>query len=193
MIKAELFSIIEKDEVGMDLQMDQIIAKFKIQKKLGKGGFGEVWLADDVELDRQVALKFLTVRIDDGDEVKTRFKREARIAAQLSHPNIVTLFDVSEYQNTPFIVMEYVAGQSLQNMLPRKGLPLRQVIDIVAQICDGLVHAHDKGVVHRDIKPDNILIDPKGHIKITDFGIAKMLGNTVLTQEGSVFGTPVYM
>ena len=177
----------------MNFQAEQNVSKFKIKKKLGQGGMGEVWLADDTELHRQVALKFLSVPIQSSDELKVRFKREARIAAQLSHPNIVTLFEVNEYQNMPFIVMEYFAGQSLEGIITRKGLPVAEVIDIVSQICDGLAHAHGKRIVHRDIKPDNILVDSNSHVKITDFGIAKLQGSTLLTQEGMRIGTPNYM
>jgi len=169
------------------------IYRYRILEKIGSGGMGEVWLAQDTELDRKVALKFLAAHLCQDEECRRRFKREAQAAAKLSHPNIITIHEVGEYQNRPFFAMEYVEGQSLGDLIKEKKLELSQVADLTLQICEGLQRAHQEEIIHRDIKPSNILIDNEGRVKILDFGLAMVKGAEKLTQTGSTLGTVGYM
>jgi serine/threonine protein kinase len=171
----------------------KFISRYRIVEKLGEGGMGKVYLAEDSELNRKVALKFLPPQFTEDAEVNARFKHEARAAASLNHPNIITVYDVGEHEGNAFIAMEYIRGQSLRNLLAKEELSTNKILDIATQICLGLSEAHQAGIIHRDIKPDNILIDAKGLVKISDFGLAKSLGRTMLTQEGSTLGTLQYM
>ena len=172
-----------------------IIAHYKILKKLGEGGMGEVYLAYDTELDRKVALKFLPTQYTSDPEIKTRFKREAKAAAALNHPNIITVYEVGEYENRSYIAMEYVEGQSLAELLDKEGkdLSFERIRDIATQVCEGLSKAHEADIVHRDIKPANILIDKDGRVKLADFGLAKLKGMSKLTKEASTLETVRYM
>ncbi len=169
------------------------ISHYKIEKKIGAGGMGEVFLAQDTKLHRNVALKFLPPECTSDPEVKARFTREAQAAAALNHPNIITVYEVAEYQNRSYIAMEYVEGESLGEVIAGKDLRISRVIDIAMQICEGLAKAHEAGIVHRDIKPQNVLIDKDGRARIVDFGLAKLKGDAKLTQAGSTLGTVSYM
>jgi serine/threonine protein kinase len=169
--------------------MDKTISHYRIIEKLGEGGMGEVYLAEDTKLNRRVALKFLPVQLASDGELKERFKREAQAAAALNHPNIITVYEVSEYENRPFIAMEYVEGESLKDLIGKKDLSVNEVIDISLQISDGLAAAHQAGIVHRDIKPQNILMGKDGRVRICDFGLAKAKRDVTLTQAGSTLGT----
>lgn len=174
----------------------QTISHYKVIEKLGEGGMGEVFLAEDTQLDRKVALKFLPPQYTEDPEINARFKREAKAAAALNHPNIITIHEIGEHEGKAFIAMEYVAGQSLRKIMDTNLTKLQQfskVLDYASQICEGLNEAHQAGIVHRDIKPDNILLDAKGRVKIADFGLAKAQGRTKLTEEGSTMGTLNYM
>jgi serine/threonine protein kinase len=174
--------------------INQTISHYKILKKLGEGGMGEVYLAEDTELRRKVALKFLSPHLAANADFKTRFKREAQAAAALNHPNIITVHEVAEYENRSYIVMEFVEGESLKKWLAEKELPIGQVIDFAAQVCEGLSKAHEAGIVHRDLKPDNILVDKDGRVKILDFGLAKLKAvATKLTKADTTLGTVCYM
>lgn len=168
------------------------IAQYRILEKIGQGGMGEVYLAEDTELRRRVAIKFLPATTSPEPDVRARFKREAQAAAALNHPNIITIHEVAEYEGRPYIVMAHVEGEPLSNEVLRS-LPLERVLDYAIQIAEGLREAHAAGVIHRDIKPDNILVDSNGHIKVLDFGLAKLDGATRLTQESSTLGTVHYM
>jgi serine/threonine-protein kinase len=153
-----------------------------------------VYLARDSELERPVAIKVLAEHLADQPGFRDRFLREARLAAQLSHPNIVQVFDVGEEDGKPFIVMECVEGSTLADELKQRGtLEAEEVIDLALQICGGLEHAHAAGLVHRDIKPQNLLLRPDGTVKLADFGIARAAETTRLTQMGSVLGTAAYL
>jgi serine/threonine protein kinase/Tol biopolymer transport system component len=172
------------------------ISHYKILEKLGEGGMGVVYKAEDTRLDRLVALKFLPPHLNASEEDKARFVQEAKAAAAMNHPNVCSVLDIQE-QDEPgkggtqmFIVMEYVDGQTLRD---RKGVTLKQAIDIGIQIADGLAAAHEKGIVHRDIKPENIMIRKDGIVQIMDFGLAKLRGVSRLTKEGSTVGTAGYM
>jgi len=174
--------------------INRTISHYKILRKLGEGGMGEVWLAEDTELHRKVALKFLSPHLAANADFKTRFKREAQAAAALNHPNIITIYDVGEYDNRSYIVMEYVEGESLKKMRAEKELAIGKVVDIAMQICEGMGKAHQAGIVHRDLKPDNILVDQDGRVKILDFGLAKLkAAATQLTKADTTMGTVYYM
>jgi serine/threonine-protein kinase len=183
---------------GRQALADILGTRFQIVSKLGSGAFGEVYMAYDTTLDRNVAIK--RVRLDaladetQIDEVKARFLREARVAAQLKHPNIVTIHDIVSASTTSFIVMELIDGVTLQSVLQsKKRLGLQESIDILSQAADALDYAHQNKTVHRDIKPANIMIESTGRVKVTDFGIAKTESSGNLTATGSILGTPNYM
>ena len=154
---------------------------------------GQVYLADDTKLRRKVALKFLSPQFSFDSDLKVRFKREAQAAAALNHPNIITVYEISEYKKRSFIAMEYVKGGSLSDLISQGNLSLDKAINISIQICKGLSKAHCAGIVHRDIKPANILIDEEEQVKIVDFGLAKLKSVSKLTQSGTTLGTPNYM
>ena len=168
--------------------------RYRTEEVLGRGGMASVYLARDGELDRPVAVKVLAEHLADTPGFRERFLREAKLAAQLSHPNIVQVFDVGEEDGRPFIVMECVEGSTLAEELKQRGpLAPAEVVDLALQICGGLEHAHAAGLVHRDIKPQNLLLRPDGTVKIADFGIARAAETTRLTQAGSVVGTAAYL
>jgi len=169
----------------------QTISHYKITAKLGEGGMGEVYLAVDSKLDRKVALKFLPRQMSSQPDVKARFLQEARAASALNHPNICTIHDLQEADGQMFIVMEYVEGQTLRDRT--QPFSLKQVVEIGIQVADGLAAAHEKGIVHRDIKTENIMIRKDGIVQIMDFGLAKLRGASRLTKEGSTVGTVGYM
>ena len=167
--------------------------RYDLQKELGRGGMGVVYLARDKQLDRPVALKFLGSLVDDSEEFRERFVREARTAAKISHPNIVSIYDISASEGRAYIAMEYVEGVSLYRYLAKKGaLPPREAVNFMVQACSALAAIHEGGITHRDIKPDNVLIAKGGLVKIMDFGLAKSEDNR-LTRAGVVMGTPSYM
>jgi serine/threonine-protein kinase len=168
--------------------------RYRVDSTLGLGGMAAVYLAHDSELDRPVAVKVLAEHLGNDEAFRQRFLREARMAAKLSHPNIVHVYDQGEENGQPFIVMEYVDGPTLGEELKRVGpLSPARVVDLALQICGGLEHAHASGLVHRDIKPGNLLLRKEGTVKIADFGIARAAQATKLTQIGSVLGTAAYL
>jgi len=169
------------------------VGHYRIIEKIGAGGMGEVYLAEDSELNRKVALKFLPPHLCQDTDCRARFKREAQAAAKLDHPNIVSVFEVGEFQGRPFFSMQHVEGQSLKEVLAGKALPLDRILEIGIQVCDGLQAAHESGITHRDIKPSNILIDSHGRARIVDFGLASVMGSDHLTKTGSTLGTIGYM
>ena len=177
----------------VQLAHDSIIGHYRIIEKIGAGGMGEVYLAEDTELNRKVALKFLPPHLCQDADCRARFKREAQAAAKLDHPNIVAVHEVGEFQGRPFFSMQHVEGQSLKEVLSGKTLPLDRIIEISIQVCDGLQAAHEMGITHRDIKPSNILIDLHGRARIVDFGLASVMGSDQLTKTGSTLGTIGYM
>ena len=170
-----------------------IAERFRVERRLGRGGMATVYLAYDEDLHRPVALKVLESLAGDGDG-RRRFLQEARLAAGLAHPNVVTVFDSGEHHGAPYIVMEYVEGGSLADLIAGRGrLPPEQVVDLGRQACAGLQHAHDGGLVHRDVKPQNLLVRADGTLKVTDFGIAFSSGATRITIEGTILGTAAYL
>ncbi|HSG80663.1 MAG TPA: serine/threonine-protein kinase, partial [Gemmatimonadota bacterium] len=170
----------------------QQIHQFKITEKLGAGGMGEVFIAEDTRLHRKVALKFLPPHYSGDPEFKARFQHEAIAAASLNHPNIITVYDLGEHEGRLFIVLELVEGQSLEGLIRSGGLTVAKTVEIILQVCDGLRVAHEAGIVHRDIKPANILIDRNGRVKILDFGLAKSRRATTETRVGTTVGTIQY-
>jgi serine/threonine protein kinase/tetratricopeptide (TPR) repeat protein len=177
----------------IQLVKDTIIGHYRIIERIGAGGMGEVYLAEDTKLHRKVALKFLPLHLCQDPECRARFTREAEAAAQLDHPNIVAVHEVGEYQGRPFFSMQHVEGQSLKEVIAGKTLTLDRILEIGIQVCDGLQAAHEKGITHRDIKPSNILIDSHGRARIVDFGLASVMGLDHLTKTGSTLGTIGYM
>jgi len=178
--------------------LGQVISHYEIRRMLGQGGMGTVYEAVDTRLGRHVALKFLTPALVSSPAARARFEREARAASSLSHPNIAVLYSFEESADETFLCFEYLSGGTLQdrlNELAERGEwpPLPQGLAWVSQIATGLAHAHSKGVVHRDVKPANVMFDERGQLKITDFGLAKLHGGSRLTGEGSAMGTPAYM
>ena len=182
-----------KTQTHVSLTTGTMVSHYRILDKIGAGGMGEVYLAQDTKLDRRVALKFLPPHLCVDSECRARFAREAQAAAKLSHPNIVTIHEVDEFNGRPFFAMEHVEGQSFKEAIAGKTLPLDRIIDFGIQICDGLQAAHEKGITHRDIKPSNILIDSHGRARIVDFGLASVMGLDHLTKTGSTLGTVGYM
>ncbi len=154
---------------------------------------GEVWKAEDTQLRRTVALKFLSSETVDDDEVKTRLIREAQAAASLDHPNICPVYGIHEENGETFIAMAYVDGPSLADKIKERPLPLDEALNMAIQIAEGLQEAHEKRIVHRDIKPQNIMLTAKGQVKIMDFGLAAVAGRSRLTKSGTTLGTPAYM
>jgi serine/threonine protein kinase/Tol biopolymer transport system component len=169
----------------------QMISHYKILEKLGEGGMGVVYKAQDTKLDRMVALKFLPERLSNSEQDRARFLQEAKAASALNHPNICTIHGIEEHNGQMFIVMELVEGQTLREK--KSSTSYKQALDIGIQLAEGLAAAHEKGVVHRDIKPDNIMIRKDGIAQIMDFGLAKLRGVSRLTKEGSTVGTAGYM
>ena len=168
--------------------------RYEIIKSIGEGGMANVYLAKDTILDRQVAVKVLRGDLSSDEKFIRRFQREALSVSNLSHPNIVEVYDVGEEDGQYYIVMEYIEGKTLKQLLYKRGaLTLPEVIDIMTQLTDGLAHAHEAYIIHRDIKPQNIMIEDNGTIKITDFGIAMAVNATQFTQTNSVMGTVHYL
>jgi Protein kinase domain len=171
--------------------------RYELEDRLGHGGMATVYRARDLKLDREVAIKLLADNFAGDEEIRTRFSREARLAARLDHPNVVQVFDVGEDEDRPFIVMEHVEGGTLDDRLKRQrdSLERDEALRLLAQLCEGLAHAHSKKLVHRDIKPQNLLLRKSDDcLKITDFGIARAAEETTrLTRPGKVIGTDRYM
>jgi eukaryotic-like serine/threonine-protein kinase len=167
--------------------------RYRIIRKLGSGGMANVYLAEDQELGRRVAIKILNDRHANDDQFVERFRREAKNAAGLSHPNIVSIYDRGEAEGTYYIAMEFLDGRSLKELIVSRGpAPVNVAIDYARKILDALRFAHRNGIVHRDIKPHNVIVDAEGRVKVTDFGIARA-GTSQMTEVGSIIGTAQYL
>ena len=181
------------------------VSHYRVIEKIGQGGMGVVYKALDTHLDRLVALKVLPPDRVADPERKRRFVHEAKAASALNHPNIITIHDIAHEDGIDFIAMEYVPGQTLHHLIPREGLGLNETLKYAVEIADALAAAHAVGIVHRDIKPSNIMVTDKGHVKVLDFGLAKLTETTApgedqptrtllpQTQEGTIVGTVAYM
>jgi serine/threonine protein kinase/dienelactone hydrolase len=185
-------------------EIGQAISHYRISEKIGQGGMGEVFLARDTSLERNVAIKFLPLELRSDPVARDRFLREAKSAATLDHPHICVVHEANEVEGSPFIVMEYVEGESLKARLERGPLPPEQTLQLAAEIAEALQEAHSKHIIHRDLKPANVMITRAGHVKVMDFGLAKRLLSaehatteaetiTELTQMGTTVGTLAYM
>lgn len=173
------------------------LGRYEVLSELGQGAMGVVYKAKDPLIDRIVAIKTINLGMaqEEKEEYEGRFYQEAKAAGRLNHPNIVTIYDVGKSADIAYIAMEFLQGRELRDVLRENDglLPVDQVLDMVAQVASGLAYAHEHGIVHRDIKPSNIMLIRDGHIKITDFGIARMASSAVRTQTGMVLGSPKYM
>ncbi|HEV8483792.1 MAG TPA: serine/threonine-protein kinase, partial [Blastocatellia bacterium] len=197
--------------VGKAMAEDQVtsmvgrqLGSYRILSQLGAGGMGEVYLAQDSRLDRKVAIKFIQARLTADEQAQKRLIREAQAAARLEHPNICAIYEVGEAEGQSFIVMQYVEGETLDSRIQGKPLDLGDTFDLAIQIADGLSEAHSQGVIHRDIKPQNIIINSHGQLKVLDFGLAKVIKEGklldseagtegLLSTPGMIMGTPAYM
>lgn len=166
---------------------------YQVLEKLGEGGMGEVYKAVDSRLDRTVALKLLSSHAVGGTESQERFLREARAAAGLDHPNVCTVYEVGEQEGRPFLAMAFVDGPSVSDKIAERPLKLEEALDLAIQAAQGLKAAHDKGIVHRDVKSSNLMLNREGQLKVMDFGLAHFAGQSLLTQPGTVLGTAGYM
>src|SRR5258705_13950606 len=157
------------------LVVETTLSHYRIVSKIGAGGMGEVYLAQDIKLDRKVALKILPAEVASNRDRMERFIREAKSAAALSHPNIAQIFEIGEHDGTHYIAMEFVDGVTLRDKIHRENADLRKLLRHLQHVADGLSKAHASGIVHRDLKPENIMITRDGHAKILDFGLAKLI------------------
>ena len=180
------------------------LGHYRIEKLLGSGGMGEVYLADDTRLGRRVALKVLSSELAADPNRRERFEREARAAAALNHPNIVTIHSVEEVEGVPFLTLELIDGKTLGEVIPAEGLPLDRVLTLAIPLADAVGAAHQRGITHRDLKPANVMLTDDGRLKVLDFGLAKLkeearvsprltMPTASLTGEGRIVGTVTYM
>ncbi len=171
------------------------ISHYKITEKLGEGGMGVVYKAEDTKLRRDIAIKFLAPHLVRDEEGRKRFEREAMAAAALDHPNVCTVYEIDEADERTFIVMAFLEGRTLSKRIADGPLKLPETLSIAIQMAEGLEAAHEKGVVHRDIKPDNVMLmkGSRGLVKLMDFGLAQLAESSKLTREGTTLGTPIYM
>jgi serine/threonine protein kinase/Flp pilus assembly protein TadD len=183
----------DETKIHIFLAPGTMVSQYRIMEKIGAGGMGEVYLAEDTRLKRRAALKFLPAQMAQNPEIRLRFTREAQAAAKLDHPNIITIYEVGEFNSRPFFAMQYVEGKTLHHYCHNESLSLDQILSIVSQISSGLSKAHAAGVIHRDIKASNIVIDHELYAKILDFGLATIQDSEMLTREGSTLGTVAYM
>ncbi len=185
------------------LEIGKLLNHYRILSKIGSGGMGDVWLAEDTRLGRKVALKLLPAEVASTPDRLHRFHLEARATASLNHPNIAHIYEIDESDETHFIAMEFVEGETLSRYLKAHRPELRTILKIFEGVADGLAKAHASGILHRDLKPDNIMVTPDGRVKILDFGLAKLmprpdgeisqLDDTGITTPGAIVGTPSYM
>ena len=180
--------------------MFEPVIRYRMLKRLGAGGMGEVFLAEDRSLERRVAIKFVSRWLQDDPVAHERLTREAKAAAALDHPYICKIYEITQVDGKTGIVMEYVSGESLLDALVKQSLTTARVLELAAEIAEALDEAHSRGIVHRDLKPSNFMLTDQGHVKVMDFGMARRLAETgadgrdrSLTESGKVVGTVVYM
>ncbi|MGB2865297.1 MAG: serine/threonine-protein kinase, partial [Sedimentisphaerales bacterium] len=196
-VQADMSDFDDTDS-GLDI-VGQKIGSFEIIEMIGRGGMGVVYLARDTKLDRSVAIKSMPVELQADATARMRFRREAKLLASLNHPNIAVIHDIIEQDDdSGYLVLEYIPGQTLTERIAHKPVKLEEALSIGRQIAEAISAAHEKGVVHRDLKPGNIKITPEGRVKVLDFGLAKATvteGSSEVTdtQPGHIIGTPAYM
>lgn len=183
---------------GIDPELDAVRKAFQdryaVESLLGRGGMGNVYKAKERALDRYVALKIVPEHRGRDEQFIERFRREARIAARLRHPRIVSVHEVGAMGAFPYFSMDYIEGSTLRSVVERRhSLPQEDAISVVVEICRAVAHAHSKGIIHRDLKPENVMIDNEGDVFVMDFGLARAVEDSSLTQPGVVVGTPFYM
>jgi serine/threonine-protein kinase len=183
----------ETDSGTVTARAQLIDERYEIRRSLGEGAMGIVYLAHDQRLGRDVAIKQLSPGLMGNTEFLSRFRQEARALGRLIQPNIVQVFDFIETDGNAWIIMEYVDGETLDQRIGSAQLPLAEVLDISLQIAKAMAYAHDQGVIHRDLKPANILVTTDGAIKIMDFGVAKISESSMMTQVGTIMGSPAFM
>jgi non-specific serine/threonine protein kinase len=183
----------DKTRTYVPLTDGTMVSHYRIIEKIGAGGMGEVYLAEDTELNRRVALKFLPLHLCQDADCRGRFKREAQAAAKLGHANIVAVYEVGDHQGRPFFAMELVEGRALDKIVAAGRMEEAEIVELVLGVCNGLRKAHESGVIHRDIKPSNIIIDRDNVPRLLDFGLATIRDSDSLTQTGSTLGTIGYM
>ncbi|MDQ3806451.1 MAG: serine/threonine protein kinase, partial [Acidobacteriota bacterium] len=172
----------------------QIVGNYKIEQKLGEGGMGAVYRGIDMMIEREVAIKVLRAELASQPQVVERFRSEAVTLAKLNHPNIATLYSFMRQGENFFMVLEFVRGATLDQVIQQRGaLPVEQAVPLFCQVLDGIQHAHEYGIIHRDIKPANMMLTERGNLKVLDFGIARILGTARMTRQGNVIGTIEYM
>src|ERR1051325_1300548 len=180
-----------------------MVSRYRVIRRLGAGGMGEVWLAEDTQLERSVALKIMSPQLARDENQRKRFRTEAKAASALGHPNICVIHEVGEAEDgRPFLAMEYLEGQTLDAIEQQRHLRVREVVDVGIDVAEALQAAHSRRIIHRDIKPSNIMLDARGHSKVLDFGLAKSVAHEELgaattsgaqTRTGFLIGTPYYM
>jgi serine/threonine-protein kinase len=183
---------------GIDSELDAVRRafsdRFTVETLLGRGGMGSVYKARELTLDRYIALKIVPESRRHDPEFVDRFRREARIAARLRHPRIISVHEVGVLGDFPYFSMDYIDGSTLRALVRRRGpLPLEDALSVVVEICRAVAHAHAKGVIHRDLKPENVMIDSEGDVFVLDFGLARATEEPGLTRSGVIMGTPFYM
>src|SRR5262245_21485889 len=174
------------------LQSGESVSHYRLLERIGRGGMADVWLAEDTLLPRRVAIKFLLAHLESDDSSVERLLREARAAASVDHPNVVTVYEAGMHEGEPFLAMQYLEGETLQQRLARGPLPVAEAVDLAKAIADALAEVHELGIVHRDLKPANIMLTPRGP-RVLDFGVSAIRGQTRLTASGFSMGTPVAM
>ncbi len=181
----------ERERGILDKNIGQLVSHYRLLEKLGEGGMGAVYLAEDTRLGRRVALKFINEALLKEKNSRNRLVREAKAAAAIDHPNIASVYEIDEVGGQPFIVMAYVKGQGLEDRVAEGPLEIRDALNIACQLADGLDAAHRQGIVHRDLKPGNVILEEGGRVRIIDFGLAQLADVSRLTQSSSPWARPI--
>ena len=169
------FAAVKLNKMNKELSANTTLSHYRIVSKLGAGGMGEVYLAEDMRLDRKVALKMLPPEFTQDEDRVRRFIQEAKAASALNHPNIITIYEIGEVNGTHFIATEFISGLTLRQQLAKEKMRLHTTLEVGSQVAFALTAAHEAGIVHRDLKPENVMLRPDGVVKVLDFGLAKLI------------------